>query len=64
MVGPIEFEDRGNVIAVVKVLETRPEGDYTYDDLRVRVEDQLRETKVIDEIVAELRAKAHVEIRP
>lgn len=64
VVGPIEFEDRGNVIAVVKVLETRPEGDYTYDDLRVRVEDQLRETKVIDEIVAELRAKAHVEIRP
>ena len=64
VVGPIEFEDRGKVFAVVKVLETRPEGDYTYDDLRVRVEDQLRETKVIDEIVAELRAKAHVEIRP
>lgn len=61
--GPLEFEDRGRVFAVVKVLDTRPEGDYTYEDLRVRVEDQLRETKVIEEIVAELRAKAHVELR-
>ena len=64
VVGPIEFQDRGKVFAVVKVLETRPEGDYTYDDLRTRVEDQLRETKVLDEIIDELRARAHVELRP
>ena len=64
VVGPIEFDDRGKVFAVVKVLETRPEGDYTYDDLRARVEDQLRETKVLDEIIEELRARAHVERRP
>ena len=64
VVGPIEFDDRGKVFAVVKVLETRPEGDYTYDDLRTRVEDQLRETKVLDEIIEELRARAHVELRP
>ena len=64
VVGPIEFDDRGKVFAVVKVLQTRPEGDYTYDDLRTRVEDQLRESKVLDEIIAELRARAHVELRP
>lgn len=64
VVGPIEFDDRGKVFAVVKVLQTRPEGDYTYDDLRTRVEDQLRESKVIDEIIAELRARTHVEFRP
>lgn len=64
VVGPIEFDDRGRVFAVVKVLETRPEGDYTYDDLRTRVEDQLRETRVLDEIIEELRARAHVELRP
>ena len=64
VVGPIEFDDRGTVFAVVKVLETRPEGDYTYEDLRARVEEQLRETKVLDEIIDELRARAHVELRP
>ncbi len=64
VVGPIEFDDRGKVFAVVKILETRPEGDYTYDDLRARVEDQLRESKVLDEIIEELRARAHVERRP
>lgn len=64
VVGPIEFDDRGKVFAVVKVLETRPEGDYTYEDLRTRVEDQLREGKVLDEIIDELRARAHVELRP
>ncbi len=64
VVGPIEFQDRGTTFAIVKVLETRPEGDYTYDDLRTRVEDQLRETKVLDEIIDELRARAHVELRP
>ncbi len=64
VVGPIEFDDRGRVFAVVKMLETRPEGDYTFDDLRTRVEDQLRETKVLDEIIDELRARAHVELRP
>ena len=64
VVGPIEFEDRGTVFAVVKVLETRPEGDYTYEDLRTRVEDQLRESKVIDDIIAQLRAGAHVQVRP
>ncbi len=64
VIGPIEFgEGPATVLAVVYVIATRPEGEYTFEDLRLRVETQLQQDKILDRIVEELRSKAYVDVR-
>jgi peptidyl-prolyl cis-trans isomerase SurA len=65
VVGPIEYEvgPGERRIAVVKVVELREAGAYTFDDLRPQLSTALQQEKQIERIVSGLRARTHIEIR-
>lgn len=65
VLGPIEYKGpRGETrIAVLKVLEVREEGAYTFEDLKERLASQIRQQKQIQRILDDLRTSTYVEIR-
>ncbi|MGD8320983.1 MAG: peptidylprolyl isomerase [Gemmatimonadota bacterium] len=64
IVGPLEYETaRGETrFAVVKVRQIREAGAYTFDDVKGQLAQQLQRSKQVERILADLRAKTHVEI--
>jgi peptidyl-prolyl cis-trans isomerase SurA len=63
---PIEYETReGTHLAVVKVVEVLPAGPYSIDDPEVRsqITQALQQTKLVDQILEELRAVTYIQIR-
>lgn len=65
VVGPIEYQvGPGETrIAVVRVIEVREAGAYTFEDLRPQIAAQLQQEKQIERILEELRARTHIDIR-
>ncbi|MBI4409153.1 MAG: peptidylprolyl isomerase [Gemmatimonadetes bacterium] len=65
VVGPIRLPGAGtDKWTVVKVMESTEAGEFTLEDVRVQVRDQLARQKLLEEVVVELRDRTHVEIRP
>jgi peptidyl-prolyl cis-trans isomerase SurA len=64
VVGPLQYETaRGETrFAVVKVKQIREAGAYTFDDVKAQLAQQLQRNKQIERILADLKAKTHVEI--
>ena len=63
---PIRYEARGEArFSVVKVIDVLPAGPYSLDDaeLRNRITQAIRQQKLLDKILQELRSKTYVQIR-
>jgi len=65
IVGPLEYEVGPNEtrIAVVKVLEVREAGAFTFEDVRAQLASQLQREKQVERLIAQLRDRTHIEIR-
>jgi peptidyl-prolyl cis-trans isomerase SurA len=68
VVGPLEYQAAGGTptdlrFAVVKVVQIREAGAYTFEDLRPQLAAQLQQEKQRARILGELRANTHIEIR-
>ncbi len=64
LLGPVEFELQGQpAFSVVRVVEFREEGEYTFEDVRSQVQEILRSEKLEEQILQELRERFYVEIR-
>lgn len=65
VIGPVELSDGqgGSKWAVVRVTDVTEAGEYTLDDVRGRIRDNLQQQKLIDELLEELREKMYVDIR-
>jgi len=67
VVGPFQspLPNGQTSIVVLKILEARPAGPARWDDMffRERFKENVQRQRLIDEIIAELRATNHVEIR-
>ncbi len=64
IVGPIQFNfDHGEHFAVVKILEVREAGEYTYEDLEESIRATLIQDKRREALMEGLRAKTYVEIK-
>lgn len=64
VIGPIEFESQGvSRFAVVKVLEVREGGLYSFEDLRGQILERLQQDQLVENILDELRAKTYIQIR-
>jgi peptidyl-prolyl cis-trans isomerase SurA len=68
VVGPLEYQPGGGQpgdvrYAVVKVLDVREAGAYTFEDLRANIAAQLQQEKQRERILQELREKTYIVIR-
>jgi peptidyl-prolyl cis-trans isomerase SurA len=68
VMGPLEFQPPGSQagdlrFAVVKVLEVREAGAYTFEDLRPQIASQLQQEKQREQLLDELRSKTYIDIR-
>jgi peptidyl-prolyl cis-trans isomerase SurA len=68
VVGPLEYQPGGGQpgdlrFAVIKVLEVREAGAYTFEDLRATLASQIQQEKQRQRILEELRAKTYIDIR-
>ncbi len=76
IVGPVEFAIRegqivpafgvvlpGEYFAVIRIVEVREAGDYTFEDLEEFIRETLIEEKRVQALVEALRAKTYVEIK-
>lgn len=59
---PYEAQDR-RYFAVVKVLEVREGGAYTFDEVKDQIRTSLQQQKLLEQILEELRRRTYVEIR-
>lgn len=63
VVGPIEVTaPAGSTFAVVKVTENQPAGEYTLDDVRTQLTEQLQQQRMMVQIVQELRKETFVKV--
>jgi peptidyl-prolyl cis-trans isomerase SurA len=68
VVGPLEYQAgsgrSGDVrLVVVKVLEVREAGAYTFEDLRGQLATQIQQDRQRERILDDLRARAYIEVR-
>lgn len=64
VVGPIPFADPERPkFAVVRVEEVRSQGEYTFEDVRDRIREQLQQQKFIEQLIEELRRQTYVDVR-
>lgn len=64
IVGPVEFPAQGNpAFAVIQVLSVRDEGEYSLEDLRPQIREQIRGEKFDERLIRDLRARTFVEVR-
>ncbi len=64
MVGPVRFPTgQGDAWVVVRMLEVREAGEYSYEDVRSIIVERLQEEKFRERLLTNLRARTHVEIR-
>lgn len=63
--GPLPVDDprQANIMGVVKVLEVREGGIASLDDMRAQIEPTVQEVKLIEFVVADLRARTYIDIR-
>ncbi|MXW15969.1 MAG: hypothetical protein F4139_15510 [Gemmatimonadetes bacterium] len=64
IVGPVEFNDFGqDFFVVIKIIEVREAGAYTFEDVRDGLRERLIEQKRVQALVEALRAKTYIEIK-
>jgi len=68
VIGPLEFQQGSGQpsdvrLAVVKVLQVREAGAYTFEDLRGNISGQLQQEKQRQQILEDLRSKTYIDIR-
>lgn len=64
LVGPLSFEFRGEQrIAVIRVLDVREAGAYSFEDLREQIRSTLIQEKRRENLIADLRRTTYVEIK-
>lgn len=64
IVGPIQFNfDHGEHFAVIKIVEVREVGEYTFEDLEESIRATLVQDKRREALMEGLRAKTYVEIK-
>jgi peptidyl-prolyl cis-trans isomerase SurA len=65
VLGPVDFplSEATRVYAVVHVKDIRSAGVYTFEDVRDQIRNLLREEKLEERILGELRARTYVDIR-
>lgn len=65
VVGPLEYQVGPDEtrIAVVKVVEVREAGAFTFEDVRAQLASQLQREKQIERLITQLRDRTHIEIR-
>lgn len=65
VLGPVRWEGGANTVnfSVLKILEVREAGAFTFEDVRDQVESTLRQQKLQERMLEELRRGTYVEIR-
>lgn len=64
VLGPLEFESQGVArFAVLKVMEVREGGAYSFADLEDRIRERLQQEKLMEQILEDLRSSTYVQIR-
>jgi peptidyl-prolyl cis-trans isomerase SurA len=64
VIGPFPFVIRDQTHwVVVAVPEVKPEGNWTFDEVKDLIQNQLTEQKQVERVLADLRARTHVELR-
>jgi peptidyl-prolyl cis-trans isomerase SurA len=65
LVGPVEFPLGGGqpAWAIFQIIQSRPEGEYTFEDLRPQIRERLQQEKLEERLIENLRARSFVEIR-
>ena len=63
VVGPIAVEGPSTSFAVVRVTGRQTAGEYTVDEQRERIVEMLREQKLMERLLAELRRDTYVSVR-
>ncbi len=64
VVGPIQFTwEQDEIFAIIKILEMREAGEYSYDDLAPQIRASLMRQKREEVLLDGLRAKTYVEIK-
>lgn len=64
LVGPVPFPTgQGDAWVIVRMLDSRPAGEYSYEDVRGLILERIRNEKFEERLIAELRARTYVEIR-
>jgi peptidyl-prolyl cis-trans isomerase SurA len=65
VVGPLEYDTgRGETrLAVVRVRQIREAGEYTFEDVKAQLAQQVQRTKQLQRMLDELKARTHIEIR-
>jgi len=64
VVGPVEIPGgtRGTEWAVIRVIERKAAGAYTLDDVREQVRQRIQESKVVEQLIRDLRQTTYVNI--
>lgn len=63
---PFEIDDPRSPfpkLVILQMTRFQPEGDYTLDDVRLQFRQQLGEQRAFERYIAQLRGRAHVEVR-
>ncbi len=65
VIGPLEYVTARNEtrFSVVRIREIREAGAYTFEDVRPQLAQQLQQSKQLERLVDELKARTHIEIR-
>lgn len=65
VMGPVEiaFPNDEVGLAVIEVVSVRPPGEYTLDDVSAQIRQILRERRLEERILEDLRSRTHIEIR-
>lgn len=64
VLGPLEFESQGVArFAVLEIIDVREGGEYSFEDLEDRIRDRLRQEKLVEKILEDLRSSTYVQIR-
>lgn len=68
VLGPIEFRlssdpEAQPLFGIVKIVDLREEGEYSFEDVRQQIRSQLREQKVLQRIIEDLRERTYIDVR-
>ncbi len=64
VLGPIQFQAQGvERFAVLKVLDVRQGGEYTFEDVEDQIRQRLQQEKLMEKILDDLRSHTYVQIR-
>ena len=65
LAGPLDYQTQQGqtFFAIIQVVEVREEGAYSYEDVADQIRSRLRDQKLMEQIISDLREKAYIDIR-